>query len=30
MPKTALPGNQGFIAHVGDCEGNRIGLYAMS
>jgi predicted enzyme related to lactoylglutathione lyase len=30
MPKTALPGNQGFIAHVSDSEGNRIGLHAMS
>ena len=30
MPKTALPGNQGFIAPVADCEGNRIGLHAMS
>src|SRR5712692_4590059 len=30
MPKRALPGNQGFIAHVSDCEGNRIGLHAMS
>jgi len=30
MPKTALPNNQGFIAHVSDSEGNRIGLHAMS
>ena len=30
MPKTALPGEQGFIAQVSDCEGNRIGLHAMS
>jgi uncharacterized protein len=30
MPKTQLPGNQGWIAHVQDCEGNRIGLHAMS
>lgn len=30
MPKTALPGEQGYIAHVSDCEGNRIGLHAMS
>lgn len=29
MPKTALPGEQGYIAHVADCEGNRIGLHAM-
>lgn len=30
MPKTSLPGDQGFIAHVSDSEGNRIGLHAMS
>ena len=30
MPKTALPNDQGFIAHVSDSEGNRIGLHAMS
>jgi uncharacterized protein len=30
MPKTALPGDAGFIAHVADCEGNRIGLHALS
>jgi len=30
MPKTALPGDMGFIAHVSDSEGNRIGLHAMS
>jgi uncharacterized protein len=30
MPKTPLPGDQGFIAHLADCEGNRIGLHAMS
>ncbi len=30
MPKTQLPGEQGYIAHVSDCEGNRIGLHAMS
>ena len=30
MPKTQLPGNQGWIAQVQDCEGNRIGLHAMS
>ena len=30
MPKTALPADQGYIAHLADCEGNRIGLYAMS
>ena len=30
MPKTALPGEGGYIAHLADCEGNRIGLHAMS
>jgi len=30
MPKIALPGDQGYIAHVADCEGNRVGLFAMS
>ncbi len=30
MPKTALPGEQGYIAHIADSEGNRIGLHAMS
>src|SRR5215472_8939603 len=25
----ALPNNQGFIAHVSDSEGNRIGLHAL-
>ena len=30
MPKTALPGNQGFIAHFADSEGNRVGLHALS
>ena len=30
MPRTALPGEQGFIAHIADSEGNRIGLHAMS
>jgi predicted enzyme related to lactoylglutathione lyase len=30
MPKTALPGNQGYVAHLADSEGNRIGLHAMS
>ena len=30
MPKMALPGDTGFIAHVSDSEGNRIGLHAMS
>jgi predicted enzyme related to lactoylglutathione lyase len=30
MPKTALPGDQGYIAHVADPDGNRIGLHAMN
>src|SRR5256885_11133547 len=30
MPKMALPGHQGYIAHLSDFEGNRIGLHAMS
>jgi uncharacterized protein len=30
LPKTALPGEQGYIAHVSDSEGNRVGLHAMS
>ena len=30
MPKTALPGEAGYIAHVSDSEGNRDGLHAMS
>jgi uncharacterized protein len=30
MPKTPLPGEAGYIAHVKDCEGNIIGLHAMS
>jgi uncharacterized protein len=30
LPKTALPGEQGYIAHIADSEGNRIGLHAMS
>jgi predicted enzyme related to lactoylglutathione lyase len=28
LPKTALPGEQGYIAHLLDCEGNRVGLHA--
>lgn len=28
LPKTALPGDMGFYAHVMDSEGNRIGLHA--
>jgi predicted enzyme related to lactoylglutathione lyase len=30
LPKTALPGEQGYIAHLLDCEGNRVGLHAMT
>jgi len=30
IPKMALPDNQGYIAHIRDCEGNRVGLHAMS
>lgn len=29
MPRTELPQDQGYIAHIADCEGNRIGLHAM-
>ena len=29
LPKTALPGNMGFFAHVIDSEGNRVGLHAL-
>ena len=28
LPKTALPGDLGFFAHVIDSEGNRVGLHA--
>jgi predicted enzyme related to lactoylglutathione lyase len=30
LPKTALPDGGGWIAHIADSEGNRIGLHAMS
>src|SRR5258706_12099446 len=30
MPKKALPRNQGFIAHVSDCGGNRLRLHPLS
>jgi predicted enzyme related to lactoylglutathione lyase len=30
LPKTALPGEQGYIAHLLDCEGNRVGLHALT
>ena len=29
LPKTELPNNIGFIAHIGDTEGNRVGLHAV-
>jgi hypothetical protein len=29
LPKTALPANMGFFAHVIDTEGNRVGLHAL-
>ena len=29
LPKTALPGDLGFFAHMIDCEGNRVGLHAL-
>jgi predicted enzyme related to lactoylglutathione lyase len=29
MTKTAI-GENGFIAHIRDCEGNRVGLHSMS
>ena len=28
LPKTALPENIGYIAHIADTEGNRIGLHS--
>ena len=30
LPKTALPGDMGFFAHMIDTEGNRVGLHALS
>jgi predicted enzyme related to lactoylglutathione lyase len=29
-PKTALPPGMGFVAHIIDSEGNRVGLHAIS
>jgi predicted enzyme related to lactoylglutathione lyase len=29
LPKTALPGDMGYFAHVIDTEGNRVGLHAL-
>ena len=29
LPKMELPHNIGFIAHIGDTEGNRVGLHAV-
>jgi uncharacterized protein len=28
LPKTALPGDMGYYAHIIDSEGNRVGLHA--
>jgi predicted enzyme related to lactoylglutathione lyase len=30
LPRTALPEGMGFFAHFTDCEGNRVGLHALS
>ncbi len=30
MPKLTLPDGMGCIAHITDCEGNRVGLHAMT
>ena len=30
LPKTALPEDMGFFAHVIDTEGNRVGLHALA
>jgi predicted enzyme related to lactoylglutathione lyase len=30
VPKSALPGDMGFIAHVRDTEGNEVGLHALA
>jgi len=30
LPKTALPGDLGFFAHIIDSEGNRVGLHALN
>lgn len=30
MPRLALPDNQGFIAHIHDLDGNRVGLHALA
>lgn len=29
LPKTALPGDMGYYAHIIDSEGNRVGLHAL-
>ena len=29
-PKSALPGDMGFIAHLRDTEGNEVGLHALA
>ena len=30
MPRMALPPGMGFIAHIADLDGNRVGLHALS
>lgn len=30
VPRTEVPGGMGFFAVLEDCEGNRVGLHAMS
>jgi uncharacterized protein len=30
MPRTALPPGMGFIAHILDLDGNRVGLHALA
>ena len=30
MPRQALPPGLGFIAHINDLDGNRVGLHALA
>jgi predicted enzyme related to lactoylglutathione lyase len=30
LPKTSLPGGMGYIAHIRDTEGNRVGIHAVA
>jgi predicted enzyme related to lactoylglutathione lyase len=30
MPRQALPPGLGFIAHITDLDGNRVGLHALA